>query len=85
VPTTLPQMMAGSVAEAVEEGVEVGVRRGISRYLHPGIADKIGFGVGATILVVGRAAQSRRRRQERIERKLDMVAEQVEQVAPAQR
>jgi hypothetical protein len=79
VPTTLPQMIAGSV----EEGVEVGVRRGIDRYLHPGIAEKVGFAVGATILIVGLAAQSRRRRQERIERKLDVVAEQVEQVAPA--
>jgi hypothetical protein len=79
VPTTLPQIVAGSV----EEGVEVGVRRGINRYLHPGIAEKVGFAVGATILIAGLTAQSRRRRQERIERKLDTVAEQVEQVTPA--
>jgi hypothetical protein len=82
VPTTLPEMIAGSV----EEGVEVGVRRGVDRYLHPGIAEKVGFAVGATILVVGFAVQSRRRRQDRIEQKLDTVAEhveQVEQLAPA--
>jgi hypothetical protein len=71
------------IAGPVEEAVEVGVSRGIGRYLNPGIAEKVGFAVGATILIVGVAAQTRRRRRERIEQKLDIVAEQVEQLAPA--
>ena len=59
----------------IEELVAGAIRRELDRLTHPKLAEKVGFVVGFTILLVGHGRQARAARLRRIDRKLDEVDE----------
>ena len=72
-----PRSVQALMAESVKSGVKEGVQEEVRGRLAPGKAHGFGFTVGALILSIGYALRARRRRMQKIERKLDMIVEEV--------
>jgi hypothetical protein len=72
-----PRTVKGLMAESVKSGVKEGVQEEVQGRLTPSVSQKIGFTVGAFILSFGYVLRARRRRMQKIERKLDTIVEEV--------
>lgn len=72
-----PRTVHGLMSESVKTGVKEGVQEEVQRHLRPSASRKVGFVVGALILTVGHRLRARRNRMHKIERKLDVIVEQV--------
>ena len=72
-----PRSVQALMAESVKSGVNESVQEEVRGRLAPGRAHGFGFTVGALILSIGYALRARRRRMQKIERKVDMIVEEV--------
>jgi hypothetical protein len=72
-PTTVQTMVARTAENAAARGMRQALDETFGGFLRPGVPEGIGFAVGFMIRGVGLSVRSRRRRLERIERKLDHV------------
>jgi hypothetical protein len=65
--------LPNAVKKAAYKGIRDGVRDELGHWIHPKVAEKIGFGVGVTVMAIGYSMRVKHNRWRRIEQKLDNV------------
>ena len=78
-PTTVQTTIAGTAERAAEHGMLRAIDETFQRFLRSGTPERIGFAVGLTAVLVGLSVRARRRELQRIEQKVDHVAEELEE------
>jgi hypothetical protein len=74
-PTNVQTMIETTAENAAARGMRHALDETVGGFLRPGIPEGIGFAVGFTILGIGLSVRARRRHLQRIEQKLDYLAE----------
>ena len=78
-PTTVRTMIAGTAERAAARGMLRAIEETLLRFRRSGTPQRIGFAVGLTAIVIGLSVRARRRDLQRIEQKVEHVADDLEE------
>jgi len=76
-PTTVQTAVAGTAERAAARGMLRAINATLVRFRQSVTAERIGFGVGLTAIVIGLSVRARRQKLQRIEQKVDYLADEL--------